>query len=359
VTEIEVRLPAAERAYPIRIEAGLLDRLGESIAPLAPSRIALITDRTVAALYLPRARASLGGDPLEIVVPAGEESKSAAQLHEVLDILLGANLDRDALVVALGGGVVGDLAGFAAAVALRGLRLAIVPTTLLAQVDSSVGGKTAINHPHGKNLIGAFHQPSIVLIDPTTLRTLPPRERASGLAEVVKTGLIRRRSLVERLESEIDRLLEPDGFAGATDILVDCCRIKAEVVRHDERESGLRRILNFGHTFGHALEAATDYRHWRHGEAVALGMRAALDLSVERAGLPPDEAARGRALIERIPTPPLDRPLDPDRLRAAVARDKKAAGGRIRAVVLESLGKARDEPVEIDRIVEGALSIVG
>ena len=355
--EIEVCLASDRRRYPIRIESGLLDRLGEAIAPLAPSQIALITDETVGALYLERARASLGEEPLEIVVPAGEESKSADRLQEIIDALLDANVDRDSLVIALGGGVVGDLAGLAASLTLRGLRLAMVPTTLLAQVDSSVGGKTAINHPQGKNLIGTFHQPSIVLIDPATLATLPPRERASGLAEVVKTGLIRSRGLVEQLESTFESLLEPEGLAAATEIILDCCRIKAKIVEDDEREGGLRRILNFGHTFGHALEAATDYRLLRHGEAVALGMRAALDLSVERTGLPEDEARRARTLIDRIPVAPLEGPLDRERLRAAVARDKKSVAGQVRAVVLESIGRARDEPVEIDRIVEGLLRL--
>jgi 3-dehydroquinate synthase len=270
-----------ERSYPIHVGGGLLDR-ADLIAPfLVHKKVAVVTNPTVAPLYLERVAGVLANEGVEVVriiVPDGEEHKDWRTLNGIFDALLEQRCARDTTLIALGGGVIGDLAGFAAATYQRGVPFVQMPTTLLAQVDSSVGGKTAINHPLGKNMIGAFHQPQLVVADMRTLETLPERELRSGLAEVIKHGLIRDAAFFGWIEAHLDRLLgrDPDALEHA---VVRSIAIKAEIVGRDEREGGLRALLNFGHTFGHAIETGLGYGAWLHGEAVAAGMVMAADLS--------------------------------------------------------------------------------
>jgi 3-dehydroquinate synthase len=275
-----------------------------------------------------------------VLVPDGESHKAWSTLQDVLTRLLELRADRTTTLVALGGGVVGDLAGFAAAIYQRGIPFVQVPTTLLAQVDSSVGGKTGINHPLGKNMIGAFHQPSAVLIDTDCLGTLPARELSAGLAEVVKYGAIRDDAFFAWLEDNVAALLAKDATALAHAIF-ESCRIKAQIVAADERESGERALLNFGHTFGHAIETATGYGTWLHGEAVGAGMALASQLSERVLGLAHADTARLVALLRACALP-----LEPPRLSAArwlelMARDKKTMSGKLRFILLEALGRAR------------------
>ncbi|MGH8705179.1 MAG: 3-dehydroquinate synthase, partial [Burkholderiales bacterium] len=281
-----LRVALGARSYPIQIGAGLLDDAGAYAPHVGARRLAVITNEVVAPLYLDRVRAALeragGRVAAQIVVEDGERAKSWVTLERVFGELLAAHCGRDCVIVALGGGVIGDLAGFAAAVYQRGVPFIQVPTTLLAQVDSSVGGKTAINHARGKNMIGAFHQPLAVISDVTTLDTLAGRELRAGIAEVIKHGFILDAPFVEWLEANLDRLLARER-AALERAVRRCCELKAQVVASDERESGLRAILNFGHTFGHAIEAGLGYGEWLHGEAVAAGMVMAAELSA-RAG---------------------------------------------------------------------------
>jgi 3-dehydroquinate synthase len=328
------------RAYPIHIGSGLISR-AELYAPhLAGGSAAIVTDEVVAPLYLETVRLALQGARVaEIVVPDGEQAKSWETLNRVFDALLEARCGRDTLIVALGGGVVGDLAGFAAAVYQRGVAFVQVPTTLLAQVDSSVGGKTAINHALGKNMIGAFHQPRAVISDVATLDTLPERELRSGLAEVIKHGLALDAAFVEWLEKNMDALL-----ARQREPLIHAvrrsCELKARIVAADERESGARALLNFGHTFGHAIEAATGYGPWLHGEAVAAGMVMAAELSALMGHLRKTEVSRVRVLLKRAGLPVNGPAVAPERLLELMTLDKKAAKGRARFVVLEAIGHA-------------------
>jgi 3-dehydroquinate synthase len=328
------------RAYPIHIGSGLISR-AELYAPhLAGGSAAIVTDGVVAPLYLETVRLALRGARVaEIVVPHGEQAKSWETLNRVFDALLEARCGRDTLIVALGGGVIGDLAGFAAAVYQRGVAFVQVPTTLLAQVDSSVGGKTAINHALGKNMIGAFHQPRAVISDVATLDTLPERELRAGLAEVIKHGLTLDAAFVEWLERNIEvlraRQREPLIHA-----VRRSCELKARIVAEDERESGARALLNFGHTFGHAIEAATGYGPWLHGEAVAAGMVMAAELSALMGHLRKIEVSRVRELLKRAGLPVNGPAVAPERLLELMTLDKKAAKGRTRFVVLEAIGRA-------------------
>src|SRR5437660_5017441 len=297
------------RSYPIHIGAGILRDAGRLLAPaLAVPRAVIVSSPTVAKAWLAPLRQSLASAGIAcetLLIPDGETHKSWATLHDVLTRLLEQKAERSTTIVALGGGVVGDVAGFAAAVYQRGMPFVQIPTTLLAQVDSSVGGKTGINHPLGKNMIGAFHQPRAVLIDPDCLRTLPGRELAAGLAEVVKYGAIRARGFFDWLEANIDALVVRDSQA-LTYAIAESCRIKAEIVAADERETGERALLNFGHTFGHAIENAQGYGAWLHGEAIAAGMLIASRLSERVCGLPPNERDRIERLIADcdLPTAP-------------------------------------------------------
>lgn len=337
-----LRVELGARAYPIHIGAGLLGEPALYREHLAGGTAAVVTNPVVAPLYLDRARGALqaaGARVVEILIPDGEQAKSFEELERVLDALLAARCGRDALLVALGGGVVGDLAGFAAAIYQRGIPLLQVPTTLLAQVDSSVGGKTAINHARGKNMIGAFHQPCAVIADVTALDTLPDRELRAGLAEVIKHGLALDAGFVEWLERHLEALL-----ARERDVMIHavrrCCELKSQVVAADEREAGVRALLNFGHTFGHAIEAGTGYGSWLHGEAVAAGMVMAAELSLRLGLLGAADVDRIRTLLRRAGLPTAGHGLEPRRLLELMAYDKKAAQGKVRFVVLEAIGRA-------------------
>jgi 3-dehydroquinate synthase len=338
-----VRIALGERSYDIHIGAGLLARPELIAAVLPQPRVAVVTNTTVAPLFLDAlsagfARAQIGVVP--VVLPDGEQHKNWETLNLVYDALLANRCDRGTTIVALGGGVIGDIAGFAAATYQRGVSLVQVPTTLLAQVDSSVGGKTGINHPRGKNMIGAFHQPSVVLADMDVLKTLPERELRAGLAEVIKHGAIRDAAFFAWLEANLGRLLarEPEALAHAVRRSVE---IKAEVVALDERESGPRALLNFGHTFGHAIETGLGYGEWLHGEAVAAGMVMAADLSRRVGGIDAPAFERLRALVARAGLPvAAPAGIDADRFLDLMSVDKKARAGRLRLVLLERLGAA-------------------
>jgi 3-dehydroquinate synthase len=336
-----VTVALGERSYPIHIGQGLLEQLGALLGHLPLSKKALVvTQAPVRATYGERVIRSLRAHGFEaegFEVLDAEEAKSLAWLEKIYDRLVELRLDRRSPLIALGGGVVGDLAGFAAATYMRGIPLVQVPTTLLAQVDSSIGGKTAVNHPRGKNLIGAFYQPRLVLIDVDTLRSLPPRELRSGLAEVVKYGVIAEPALFELLERRAADVLAGDA-ALLIEVIRACCQIKADVVAADEHEGGVRAILNFGHTFGHAIEATTGFSRYTHGEAVAIGMVWATELS-RRLGLCDDGLlVRLRGLLRRFGLPTaLQEPVQG--LREALLLDKKAVGGRLRFILVERLGK--------------------
>jgi 3-dehydroquinate synthase len=335
-----LRVALGNRSYPIHIGTGLISSPELYAQHLAGGGAAIVTNEVVAPLYLQKVKLALQGARVaEIIVPDGEQAKSWQTLNHVFDALLGARCGRDTLIVALGGGVVGDLAGFAAAVYQRGVAFLQVPTTLLAQVDSSVGGKTAINHALGKNMIGAFHQPLAVISDVATLDTLPERELRSGLAEVIKHGLALDPAFFEWLESNIEKILKKDPRALAHAVRRSC-ELKARVVAEDERESGARALLNFGHTFGHAIEAATGYGAWLHGEAVAAGMVMAAELSALMGYVKKTEVSRVRALLQRAGLPVNGPALDPERLLELMALDKKAVKGKTRFVVLEAMGRA-------------------
>lgn len=337
-----LRVELGSRAYPIRIGGGLITRPELLVPFIRGGRAALVTNVTVAPLYLEPLAAGLtasGIDVVRIVVPDGEAYKNWETLNAVYDRLLEARCDRQTTVIALGGGVIGDLAGFAAATYQRGVSLVQVPTTLLAQVDSSVGGKTAINHPRGKNMIGVFHQPLAVLADVNTLATLPERELRAGLAEVIKHGLIRDLGLFEWIEANIGQLLARDAEA-LVHAVRRSCEIKAEIVALDERETGLRALLNLGHTFGHAIETAMGYGAWLHGEAVAVGMVMAADLSHRLGFLGKDDVGRVVAVLKRTGLPVAVSGITGPRFIELMSVDKKAAAGRIRFVLLDGLGSA-------------------
>jgi 3-dehydroquinate synthase len=328
------------RSYPIHIGAGLLGDRARLEAELPDGPLLVVSNDAIAPRYLPRVRAALAGRTLhECVLPDGERYKTLATLAGVYDALAAGRVHRDGAVLALGGGVVGDIAGFAAATWQRGIAVAQLPTTLLAQVDSSVGGKTAVNHPAGKNLIGAFHQPRVVVADLDTLATLPERELKAGLAEVIKYGLVRDLGFLDWLERELPRLLrrEPEALAEA---VARSCAIKAEIVSLDEREGGLRALLNLGHTFGHAIEAATGYGEWLHGEAVAVGLVLAAETSRRLGWLAAADVQRVRELVLRAGLPARAPRIGVERTRELMALDKKVLAGQVRLVLLKRLGEA-------------------
>jgi len=341
----DVKVDLGDRSYPIHIGSGNLDSLGESCkAAGLKGKCLIVTDEHVAPLYGKQVFQSLekaGFKPALEVLPAGETTKSQAQLLNLYSKAAAHGLDRKCFMVALGGGVIGDLTGFAAASWLRGIRFVQVPTTLLAMVDSSVGGKTGINIPEGKNLVGAFHQPELVLMDLDTLKTLPPRELAAGMAEVVKTGIIWDEAFFQTLEATA---LRPAGFFQTSEkmgeIISRCCEIKAEVVGLDEREGGLRGILNFGHTLAHAIENVAGYGEFLHGEAVAIGMVYAAHLSVALKGLSVEESARIEKLLARLSLPLGVSGMEWKDIRAAMAVDKKTVGGLTKFVLVDRLGHA-------------------
>ena len=333
------------RAYPIHIGSGLLGQAELIMAHLRTPRAAIVSNGTVAPLYLAQLAAPLraaGVKLTEIVLPDGEQFKNWETLNLIFDALLSERCDRSTTVIALGGGVIGDLTGFAAASYQRGVPFIQVPTTLLAQVDSSVGGKTGINHPRGKNMIGAFWQPQLVLADTDTLQTLPERELAAGLAEVIKYGLIRDLPFLEWLEANMDALVARDGNALAHAI-ERSCQNKAEVVAADEFETakeGGRALLNLGHTFGHAIETGMGYGEWLHGEAVAAGTVMAAELSRRLGWLSAADVARVRRLLERARLPVHGAPLGVERYLDLMGHDKKVIAGRLRLVLLKRIGEA-------------------
>jgi len=337
-----LRVTLGDRSYPIHIGTGLLADAAMYAPHVASRSVALITNKVVAPLYLERVQGALqqaGARVAPILIDDGEAAKAWASLDHVMGAMLAARCGRDSVIVALGGGVVGDLAGFAAAVYQRGIGFIQVPTTLLAQVDSSVGGKTAINHARGKNMIGAFHQPLAVIADVSTLDTLPDRELRAGMAEVIKHGFILDLDFVGWLEANIGKLLGRDRDA-LSHAVRRSCELKAQVVVADERETGLRAILNFGHTFGHAIETGVGYGNWLHGEAVATGMVMAAELSARVGTLGRDDAARVKALIERAGLPVRGPALPVEKYLELMQVDKKAAGGKLRFILLDGLGRA-------------------
>jgi 3-dehydroquinate synthase len=369
-----VRVPVSlgERAYDIFIGAGVVERLGTGVRELFPrGRALIVTDEHVAPLHLAKAQASLDGAGVRheaIVLPAGEGSKSFAMLERLMARLLDLRIERRDAVVALGGGVIGDLAGFAASIAKRGVDFVQVPTTLLAQVDSSVGGKTGINTSHGKNLVGAFHQPRLVLADIALLETLPRRELLAGYAEVVKYGLLGDADLFSWLEVHGPALVDGDRTA-RIEAVRRSVEAKARIVAADERETGERALLNLGHTFGHALEAATGFGpRLLHGEGVAIGMRLAFDLSVQLGLCPGQDAVRARRHMAAVglPTAPADiegaaalgAALAPAALIGHMAQDKKVLDGKLTFILARGIGEAfitQDVPIEaVDAVLKAA-----
>ncbi|MDB5540019.1 MAG: 3-dehydroquinate synthase [Devosia sp.] len=346
---ITVHVPLGERAYDILIGNGLIDGAGARLAAMFPGRrFGIVTDDAVAAAQLPRLTAALDAAGLSyatIVLPHGESTKSFARLGEVVEAILDARLERGDIVIALGGGVIGDLAGFAAAIARRGMDFVQIPTSLLAQVDSSVGGKTGINSPHGKNLIGAFHQPELVLADLDALDTLPPRQFAAGYAEVVKYGLIDDEPFYFWLEDNRRAIFEGDG-ALRGEMVARCCAAKTRFVLADEKETGVRALLNLGHTFGHALESATGYSdRLLHGEGVAIGMVLAHGFSAKLGLAPGQDTGRiaqhlaAAGLPTRLGDIPGDLP-GTDFLMNAIAQDKKVVRGALTFILTRGIGQA-------------------
>ena len=339
-----VPVSLGRRSYQIQIGSGLLSRLGRECDALGlGKRCAIISDRRVGPHFAKKAQAALtraGFESILVTVPAGETSKSLKVVQQCYGRLAKHRLERTSFIVALGGGVVGDLAGFVAATYLRGIPFVQVPTTLLAQVDSSVGGKVGVNLDAGKNLVGAFHQPRLVLCDLDTLKTLPLREYRAGLAEVIKYGIIYDAALFTRLERELPKLLQREPRALA-EVIARCCEIKAEVVAQDETESGLRAILNFGHTIGHALEAIFRYGTYLHGEAISIGQVAAARLSARTLGLRQADVHRITELFRRagLPTELRLTKVQRNQLQQAMRLDKKVSRGEIRFVLARKIGR--------------------
>lgn len=339
-----------ERSYPIYIGDNLLAQSDLLTRHIQSKQVAVVTNETIAPLYLQNVLQHLGAYQVEsVILPDGEQFKTLDSVNLIFDKLLGAKFSRNATLIALGGGVIGDMGGFAAACYQRGIAFIQIPTTLLAQVDSSVGGKTGVNHPFGKNMIGAFYQPKAVIVDVDVLATLDNRQFAAGLAEVIKYGLIRDLEFFVWLEENIEALLARDKDALAYAIEYSC-RMKAEVVTEDEHEGGVRATLNLGHTFGHAIETGMGYGTYLHGEAVAIGTCLAADLSQRKGWLNADDVARIITLFERAGLPvksPVE--LSPERFVDLMAVDKKNVDGAIRVILLEAIGKAT-LPMNVDNL---------
>jgi 3-dehydroquinate synthase len=355
-----LRVELGDNSYPLVVGTGLLNSVGELLIPhIKSNKVLIVSDAYVKTRYMPIVLKSLknaGLDVRTIEVPVGEESKSLVQFSRIQDSLVEHQLDRGSMLIALGGGVIGDLAGFAAAVYMRGIPYVQIPTTLQAQVDASVGGKTAINHPKGKNLIGAFHQPKLVVIDVDTLKTLPQRDIRAGLIEVIKMGVIRDEPLFERVEENLEALLNLDDTT-LIEIISQACVNKAEIVAKDEKESGLRMVLNYGHTFGHALEAMTHYNRYRHGEAVSIGMHCAAQLATNLRMFSETDFQRQRALLKRAKLPitfPTD--LTPEALCDAMYLDKKTLGGKLRLILPTRIGEVVIHDDVDDRHILEAIS---
>jgi 3-dehydroquinate synthase len=341
----KVRVELADRSYDIAIGSNVLEGIGESIKSFSLSpKIAIVSNPTVFSLYGKRVSDSVkkaGFDLLTVIIPDGEEYKDLLWVQHIYNELLKYKLDRLSALIALGGGVIGDITGFAASTYMRGISYIQVPTTLLAQVDSSVGGKTGVNHKLGKNMIGTFWQPRLVWIDVETIRTLPRRELLAGLAEVIKYGVIEDKELFDFLEVNRDEILNLDGSV-LTHIIRRSCEIKAEVVSRDERELGLRAILNYGHTIGHAIETVTGYKRYLHGEAVAIGMCLEAKLSQKLGLIDRDQVFRIKGLIDYYGLPsemPLD--MDINNILTSMQLDKKADAGELKFILPEKIGSVR------------------
>ena len=337
-----ITVALGQRSYPIHIGTGLLARVDLIASRLPQKKVAIVTNRTVAPLYLSplqQALAEAGVEVVTVTLPDGERFKNWETLNEIFDALMQKRCERSTTLLALGGGVIGDLAGFAAAVYQRGVPFIQLPTTLLAQVDSAVGGKTAINHPLGKNMIGAFHQPAAVIADTDTLSTLPARELAAGLAEIIKYGLIRDRAFFDWLEANVQRLVarEPEALAHAIE---RSCLVKAEIVALDEREEGERALLNFGHTFGHAIETGLGFGSWLHGEAVAAGMVLAARVAQKLGLLSVEEVTRASRLLSAAGLPIGAPEFGLERYLELMGHDKKVRAGRNRFILLRQIGEA-------------------
>jgi 3-dehydroquinate synthase len=354
VSAVSVPVSLGARSYEIRIESGLLSAIGDALHTAGLSgKAAVVSNPTVARLYGNTVQSSLrkaGFQACVILVPDGERAKHLRWVSYILDELTKRSFERSSVLIALGGGVVGDVAGFAAAVYVRGIPFVQVPTTLVAQVDSSVGGKTGVNHALGKNLIGAFHQPRVVLMDPDTLMSLPAREWVAGLAEVIKYGMIADEAFFEYLERKMGALLKRDREA-VVHIVARSCAIKADVVAEDERETDRRRILNYGHTIGHALEAIGRYRRFLHGEAVAIGMVHEADLARHMGWCGEDVVVRQRALVRQAGLPDRLPACRFAELWSAMLHDKKVSKGRVLCVLPERIGRVRIEPLERSSVI--------
>jgi 3-dehydroquinate synthase len=356
----ELLVELGDRSYPIYIGSGLLSQSGLFIKHIKSKQVVVVTNETIAPLYLNAVLNNLQGYTVEtVILPDGEQFKTLEFVTQIFDKLLACKFSRNATLVALGGGVIGDMGGFAAACYQRGIPFLQIPTTLLAQVDSSVGGKTGVNHPLGKNMIGAFYQPRCVIADADVLDTLDDRQLSAGLAEVIKYGLIRDTEFFEWLENNIEALLARDKQALAYAIERSCIN-KAEIVAEDETESGVRATLNLGHTFGHAIETGAGYGHYLHGEAVAIGTCQAADLSRRKGWLNDSDIARIIALYKkaRLPVLPPEQ-IDADRYLELMAVDKKNVDGQIRLILLEKIGRAT-LPVNVDQhLLETTLKTYG
>lgn len=346
---IEINVELGSRSYPIHIGQGALDAAGSELKRLKATRVLLVTNTTVGPLYAARVvesiKKALPDVPVAVVeLPDGEQYKDLDHVRLILDAAVEAGLDRKSFMVALGGGVVGDMTGFAASMWMRGIGFVQIPTTLLAQVDSSVGGKTGVNLPAGKNLIGAFHQPRCVLIDPDVLKTLEARQVSAGIAEVIKYGFLGDEAFVARLERDMSALrrLEP---AVVGEVVAHCCRMKADIVRRDEQETGERAKLNLGHTFGHAIEKLTGFHTWLHGEAVAAGTVMAAVLSRRLGYITDDDVERIRALVAASGLPVAVEGLSAAEAWKAMKGDKKTVGGVVRFIVMRSVGESAVEGV--------------
>jgi 3-dehydroquinate synthase len=347
----------AERAYPIRIGRGILGQCELLLPYLRQRKVAVVTNTTVAPLYLAAVATPLraaGVDVIEIILPDGEQYKDWQTLNTIFDTLLERRCERATTLIALGGGVVGDMTGFAAACYQRGMPFIQIPTTLLSQVDSSVGGKTAINHPRGKNMIGAFYQPKLVLADTDTLNTLPDRELRAGLAEVIKYGLIRDLPFLEWLEINVERMLarDPDALTYA---IHRSCLNKAELVVADEHENGERALLNLGHTFGHAIETGMGYGEWLHGEAIAVGTMMAAELSCLLGWIGSADVIRIEALLVRVGLPVVGPALAVESYLELMQHDKKVQDGKLRLILFKQIGQAVVSNKASHRQIEAAI----
>jgi 3-dehydroquinate synthase len=353
-----VMVTAASGAYPVIIGNGTIDALRSEIdAVKLGARRLLIASERVWDLHSHRFRKT-GADRTPILIEDGERYKNLNTVARVLDALVKAGADRSTVIIAVGGGVIGDVVGFAAATYLRGVPVVHVPTTLLAQVDSAIGGKTGVNHPLGKNLIGAFHAPSLVAADPIVLETLPRREFRAGLYEVIKYGVISEPSLLDRMRDTLPAIFARDASAVAP-MVAASCRIKARVVSADERESGLRRILNFGHTVGHALEAVTKYKRFRHGEAVGYGMLAALAIGVARGVTPKSLSEEVDSLITQLGPLPSVADISSKEVLAAITRDKKIVNGKLHFIAASDRGKTVELTDVVEKEIKTALRKLG